>query len=412
MGLFKSLKGKVDVGTDDADQQYTPPQGPPPSQRRHHQQRQQHEDFAPPPGPPPTYRPGPHAPVQGPGQGQNWPSQGHARQNPVGQEEDFAPPPGPPPSHGETENETENGNANPPPYHDWTVIPDTSLLPPPPPLPQDSSPTNNASYDSAARAHAWCARYAVYTPSVPTHELHLLANAGHINLEAPPAPLNRAIKTLKHTSPSTWHVATARDRAVEDTLVVTSVPTYFARQDHPLHTGAPKTIYFELHILRIRDANSGIAVGYAAKPYPPWRLPGWHRASWAVHGDDGRRFVNDPWGGRDFAEPFREGDVVGVGMRFEATAAATVAAASGPSPGSGKNSRGRLQRVKTRAFMTRNGRTDERWSWDMDEERDERDEGIDGLMGDGDLYPAIGFFGTVEFEVRFGQSVAWTGAGN
>jgi hypothetical protein len=84
---------------------------------------------------------------------------------------------------------------------------------------------------------------------------------------------------------------------------------------------------------------------------------------------------------------FRENETIGIGMRFEAQEAA----------------RGR---VKTRAFVTRDGRGDERWSWDIDEERDERDEGVDGLMGEGDLYAAIGVFGGVEFEVRFGDSVS------
>ena len=70
------------------------------------------------------------------------------------------------------------------------------------------------------------------------------------------------------------------------------------------------------------EEGSGVAVGYCAKPYPPWRLPGWHRASVGVHGDDGRRFVNDSWGGKDFTGAFRVGERVGIGMQFK-----------GPGPG-------------------------------------------------------------------------------
>jgi hypothetical protein len=62
--------------------------------------------------------------------------------------------------------------------------------------------------------------------------------------------------------------------------------------------------------------ENGIAVGYCAKPYPSWRLPGWERASLGVHGDDGRRFVNDTWGGKDFTTKFVEGGTVGIGMEF------------------------------------------------------------------------------------------------
>ncbi|KAJ9605722.1 hypothetical protein H2200_009571 [Cladophialophora chaetospira] len=368
MGLFKSLKGKVDVGTDNpSHDQYTSPSDPPPSHRRRekeeytnptgpppsHRNQNKHDDgFAPPPGPPPT----------------------HHRQD-----DDFLPPPGPPPK-----------NDNPPPYHDWTVIPDTSLLPPPPALPQDYSPTNNASYDSAERAHEWCARNPVYTPSPPSHEIHLLANAGHITLESPPGPLKKSISTFRQTSPTTWLIATSKHQP--DAIFLSSIPMYFACVDSPLLTERPKTIYFEIHVRRIQNDTSGIAIGYAAKPYPPWRLPGWHRASIGVHGDDGRRFVNDPWGGQEFVSAFRENESVGVGMKFEVE---EVGGARG--------------KVKTSAFVTREGRSDERWSWDIDEERDERVEGVDGLMGEGDLYPAIGVFGAVEFEVKFGDSVSWRG---
>ena len=77
---------------------------------------------------------------------------------------------------------------------------------------------------------------------------------------------------------------------------------------------------------------------------------------------------------------FEGGDVVGVGVRFLVEDA-----------GSG--------RCKTKAFFTRNGR--EEGSWEMDEERDAESDGVEGLMGEGDLYPAIGVFGGMEVEVRF-----------
>lgn len=425
MGLFKSLKGKVDVGTGT--------QSPSETTNEQYQQQQSHdgwstsqekrrlfgrnndpdnhlssssagqgrrqgtddlESYAPPPGPPPSHR-GAVAPEQNdtflppPGPPPSHSSQrGHVKKNNDHDNEDFQPPPGPPPS-------SSRDNPNPPPYHDWTVIPDTSLLPPPPPLPQDYSPTNNASYDSAERAHAWCAANPVYTPSRPAHEIHLLANAGHLTLEPPPAgPLRKSL-TLRQSSPSQWTVATKSGQ--QDTIILTHLPVFFAAVDSPLVTGRPKTIYFEIRVRRVSNTESGIALGFAAKPYPVWRLPGWHRASWAVHGDDGRRFVNDSWGGREFVDAFRPGEVVGVGMRFSPS--------SSEEAGSGVG-------VEARAFITRDGRgkpDDPRWSWDLDEERDERDEGVYGLRGDGDLYPAIGVFGAVEFDVSFGDSVLWTG---
>lgn len=361
MGLFNSLKGKVDVGTD------TPPDQAPSVQNHHEAYSTAQEkrrlfgqgatdkhDFAPPPGPPPS-----HSQSKG---------------------ETFLPPPGPPPSQ---------TSSNPPPYHDWTVIPDTALLPPPPPLPQDYSPTNNATYDSAARAHEWCARYPVYTPSSPSHELHALAQNGHLSLEKPQGPLAGRGFELRKLSPSTWTVHTRS--AQQDAIILSSIPLYFAAADSPLLTGQAKTIYFEIVVKAIANSNSGIAVGFAAKPYPPWRLPGWHRASVGVHGDDGRRFVNDSWGGREFVDAFKRGETIGIGMTLS-TLAMTTDGASG---------------VQTSAFVTRNGRRDEGWEWQLDEERDQRDEGIEGLTGDLDLYPAIGVFGGVEFEVRFGDGLSW-----
>lgn len=132
-------------------------------------------------------------------------------------------------------------------------------------------------------------------------------------------------------------------------------------------------------MLSMLNQDSVAAIGFSAKPYPPWRLPGWHRASLAVHGDDGRRFVNDSWGGRDFVGPFRVGDVIGIGMRFLPQ-----------DRGAGK--------CKTKVFFTRNGQPEA--GWDVDEERDaEHDEGVEGLQGELDMYPAIGVSGGLEVEI-------------
>lgn len=413
MGFFSSLKGKLDVGVDDPtkqpirdsssttsqhegwsatqekrrmfgggggggggsnkaqsspDEQYAPPSGPPPSQRSQGRKGKQaasaaaEDEFVPPAGPPPSH------------------SKKHDYKH--NYDDEYAPPPGPPPPSSSSSSQP----ANPPPYHDWTVIPDTALLPPPPPLPQDHSPTNNASYDSAERAHAWCDSNPAYTPSIPTPELHALANAGRLSLETPPRELWNGSSMLRQTSPSSYRVKTARNQ--QDAIILSSIPLYFAAADHPLLTSRPKTIYFEIRVVNLADANSGIAVGYAGKPYPPWRLPGWHRASLGVHGDDGRRFVNDPWGGRDFVAAFRVGETIGVGVTF-GTDELRFAGPEG--------------RVKTRVFVTRGGTRAEGDAWDGDEERDERDEGVDGLLGEADLYPAIGVFGGVEFEVNLGR---------
>ncbi|RMD42984.1 hypothetical protein DV735_g2106, partial [Chaetothyriales sp. CBS 134920] len=266
---------------------------------------------------------------------------------------------------------------NPPPYHDWMSVPDTALLPPPPAFPQQASSTNNASYQSAEAAHEWCDQNRVYTPSVPNQALRDAVAAGQLDLLRPPASVKNF--ALKQIAPGTWRCRTKQTQS--DVILLSNLPLYFASVDSPLRSGVGKVIYYELKVLAINDPQSGIAIGFAAKPYPPWRLPGWHRASLAVHGDDGRRFVNDSWGGRDFVGPFQVGDVVGLGIHFL------------PQELGG-------EMVKTKAFFTRNGAEEGRW--DLDEERDaEMDQGIFGLQGELDQYPAVGVFGGVELEVCF-----------
>ncbi|KAI1620247.1 hypothetical protein EDD37DRAFT_653844 [Exophiala viscosa] len=328
------------------------------------------QHYAPPPGPPPSYR-------------QQDTTTNNAKAN---ENTDIAPPLGSLPFRGQNNNDIPPqppAEANPPPYQNWMTVEDTSLLPPPPPLPEDTSPTNNASYDDAAQAHAWCAQHPLYTPSKPSPDIHALAQKGHFTLTRPPPSLidDPHQFTLHQDPPTKWYICTGSEDQ-SDCMFLTDIPSYFAATDNPLLTNRPFRMSYTIHIKAMSfedEPVSGIAIGFAAKPYPPWRLPGWHRASLAVHGDDGRRFMNDPWGGRDFVEGFQPGQSITVGMTFSTTPL-----------GAGK--------VKTTAWLTRKGRTRE---WAIDEQRDQRDEGVDGLMGEGDLYPAIGVFGGVQFDVEF-----------
>ena len=133
--------------------------------------------------------------------------------------------------------------------------------------------------------------------------------------------------------------------------------------------------------------EAGIAIGFLAPPYPSWRLPGWHRASIGVHGDDGRRFVDDSYGGVDFVSPFRPNDTVGIVMTY-----------SPPTYAGGK--------MRVKCFFTRNGRQE--GDWDLHEEVDaDADVGnVEGLEGGRDVLSAVGCFGGCEFEVVFAES-AW-----
>ena len=287
--------------------------------------------------------------------------------------EDYAPPPGPPPSHQQS-NEPE-----PPPYDPWLAVPDNALLPPPPSIREERSPTANASWDDAANGHAWCRQNPLWTPRHHNQQILSRIANGDVNLTAPP--------NTKNVQLSPTGLGKARVRTspkCTDTIFLSDIPLYSAT------TGRPRTIYYEIRVnsmgghgsARNEEADAGIAIGFLAPPYPAWRLPGWHRASLAVHGDDGRRYVDNSFGGQDFTSMFRMNDVVGIGMTF-----------SPPSFAGQKN--------RVEIFFTRNGKRED--GWDLHEERDqEQDDGnVFGLEGGHDLLAAVGCFGGVDFETRF-----------
>ena len=182
----------------------------------------------------------------------------------------------------------------------------------------------------------------------------------------------------------------------KDSCLLTSFPMYFACADSPLSTEASKTVYFEIKIRSLRrgrgNDESSIAIGYCNIPYPTWRMPGWERGSLGVHGDDGRKYVNDSFGGKDFTSAFKVGETVGLGMTFS-IADSSATSAQRATPGT---------RMKAKVFLTRDGR--EAGSWDLHEELDaNNDLGVEGLEGDFDLCGAVGIFGGIDFDVFFNR---------
>ena len=113
--------------------------------------------------------------------------------------------------------------------------------------------------------------------------------------------------------------------------------------------------------------------------------PGWHRGSLGVHSDDGRRYVDNSYGGVEFVPSFGKGDVVGIGMTFHP-----------PVHG---------DRITTRCdvFFTRNGKRENGWDLHEEQPKDQDAGDITGLEGEHDLLAAVGVFGSVEFECIFNQ---------
>ncbi|KAL2039215.1 hypothetical protein N7G274_007883 [Stereocaulon virgatum] len=307
---------------------------------------------------------------------------------------DYAPPPGRPPGLGNHASPSglpscqRNTDSEPPLYHDWTSVPDNALLPPPPSLGHKTSPSGNANPSDADRAHDWCKLYPMIRPHQPTPAQHAAIANGDVRILQPPEYQGN----LSMPDTGLWRGSTPMGS--KDACLLTSSPLYFASADSPFNTKITKIIYFELTARSLRRGRgtdeSSIAIGYCAMPYPTWRMPGWERGSLAVHGDDGRRYVNDTWGGKDFTSPIQVGDTIGLGMSFMIPDGPPD---YGAPPQTGTN-------IKVEVFLTRNGQRVE--GWNLHEELDaSNDLGIDGLDGQFDLYGAVGTFGGVEFDISF-----------
>lgn len=307
-------------------------------------------DYPPPVGPPPSDGDG--APP-GPPPGQHM-------------KDEYAIPPGPPPSQE-------------PKKQDWEVaVPDTADLPPPPVSGFTVSPTNNASEAEAVRGEEWCKLHPLLNQLVRLDNAALNAlHTGNINLFQPPY----YNCTLQQTGLGVWKGVKGFSQPgyPDDMCIASYLPLYTVAAHSPLATGQKKTIYYEVNILKESQEEISLALGYIAPPYPSFRLPGWHRGSLGVHGDDGHKYINDLWGGKSFTQPFRRGQTVGLGMDFM--------------PGIGGG-------IQVEVFFTRNGVENGRW--DLHEERDaEQDRDVIGLDGFYDLYAAIGLFNKASVEIVF-----------
>ncbi|CAK7205793.1 hypothetical protein SEUCBS139899_008572 [Sporothrix eucalyptigena] len=332
-----------------ANNNYAPPAGPPPGHSSHPDAASSSNDYAPPPGPPPGY-------------------DGSSGSG------DYAPPPGPPPGKGQEK------------VHDWeSAVPDNSLLPPPPNLfaGWDRSPTNNATEDEAEQGKAWCFQYPINTAMNVQNNKATAEAIKHFNFNLQvPSTYQGKFEKRGH---GTW-VGDTKKRSTDSCIV--SFPPLYAANLHSPQPGRPFTAYYEVHIARDNRKEVSLAMGFAAMPYPHFRLPGWHRGSLAVHGDDGHRYVNDTWGGKELIDGnyrLKPGGKYGIGMTFSRKDGAGY----GPAPDT----------IDVEVFFTDNGRIVAKW--DLHEEIDaEQDLPVTGLEGDYDLSAAIGTFDAVKFEVH------------
>ncbi|KAL6919488.1 hypothetical protein ACHAP8_002730 [Fusarium lateritium] len=352
---------------------YSAPPGPPPD-------RKQASDFAPPPGPPPgqsssqQYSAPPGPPPSKAGaqyDAPRGPPPGH-----VSSSQQYDAPPGPPPGQGAAPEYAPP--SGPPPKHDWEVaVPDTSLFPPPPAIfsGYDRSPTSNATEDEANAGEDWCLSYPMTAPIHLDHTGKAALQASNIRLMEP-VGFNGQLTWLQ---PGHWQGWTKKNSP--DRCIIGYPPLYSVTEHDPIRLGQPRTIYYEIKLAR-DSPEVFLGLGFTALPYPSFRMPGWHRGSLAVHGDDGHKYVNDRWGGRDFTQPFQRGDTYGIGM--------TLRPIGGPKP-------------QVDIFFTRNGTMTGGWA--LHEETDaEQDLPVTGLEGFHDLSCAIGTYDGVKFDAMFEPS--------
>lgn len=281
----------------------------------------------------------------------------------------YTPPPPPPPAPPPIPSRGLDTKFRPPPSA-YLPMPagDDLDLPPPPAISHDVSPASNTTPALADAGYEFCVQNPLAPPQFFTASVLAMVFSGNFPL-APPPP--NFMGTISATASELPLITTSTLKGeCPDTCLMSALPLYCAGYHHPANTGKPKRIYFELNIHSL-PADSTVAVGFVGCPYPGFRLPGWNRGSIGVHSDDGRRYCNDSYGGKDFTQPFREGETVGIGMVF---------------PAAGLNS-------GVEVYFTRNGQNT--GGWKLDEERDaELDwNATEGLDGGCDVYAAIGVWG-------------------
>lgn len=280
-----------------------------------------------------------------------------------------------------------DGSFSPQQQHDWqAAVPDTSLFPPPPAIFSgfDRSPTSNATEEEAIAGEDWCEQYPL-TPPMVLDDLSKGALHFHNIRLMEPVGFNGKLTWLGQGH---WHGQTAPNSP--DRCIMSYPPLYVVNQHDPAKTGQPWTVYYEVKVLP-DSPNTMLGLGFTALPYPSFRMPGWHRGSLAVHGDDGHKYINDRWGGKTFTEPFRRGETYGIGM--------TIKPSAGYSGGGGDGKRQHLVDV----FFTKNGALV--GGWNIHEETDaEEDLPVTGLEGSHDLAASIGTYDGVRFEAIFEPS--------
>jgi hypothetical protein len=240
-----------------------------------------------------------------------------------------------------------------------------------------------ASLEDFNLGEQFCQNYPLYASEPPQPDRLQQSNSGLINLVTPPSLGMRHIQRSRRfkghlqngKGDGTTYVRSEPDSP--DTVLISDVPLHFALAGEEIKR---ETVYYEITIVSLGNPNdSTVALGFACLPYPPFRLPGWHRGSIAIHSDDGRLYVNDSLNGKDFSSPLTRGETIGLGIDFG----------------------------RQTVFLTRNGKLDGEFILlnsepGIDETRNFQDGKVQGVDGTLDVFAAVGVCGTAGIIVNFG----------
>lgn len=121
------------------------------------------------------------------------------------------------------------------------------------------------------------------------------------------------VQNLSDTKGGSGLIDVKTNAQCEDVCLLSNLPIMAGLYDIQGKTG----VYFEVLIEKM---NGVIAIGTACRPYPSFRLPGWHRDSAGFHLDDLRKFFENSDGGQDYQgigiTRIKAMDTVGCGYEF------------------------------------------------------------------------------------------------
>ncbi|ERF71929.1 hypothetical protein EPUS_06488 [Endocarpon pusillum Z07020] len=144
-------------------------------------------------------------------------------------------------------------------------------------------------------------------------KMAVTSDQGEVSISIPPSRFIKAVSSSDITISEDGLTATTENVTKMELAAGLQI-----RADHPIPPGA-NTYYFEVAFVHAAR-ESAIAVGFCEADSRRIGMPGWHRAAWGYHGDDGALFNNKGLG-TPYGPKYAQGDVVGCAIDFTSKSA-------------------------------------------------------------------------------------------